>query len=238
MFYLTVLFLILLIPLAVLAGRRVLARDSASGLRSAFTVVQAGVVLLVVLCVFEIGYTSILQYSLLSGGYDGIRISFLRYAETALVTFYWLVVLAAEFFSRRKDRLRPAVVYPVGIACLVLVCAGLLILVYNTKQYYYNFMLYAVLGVGIVGVLHWTNFLLSFRANWQRTVITAVNGAVFLLMAALTVLVLKMGAAEIGDAVSGSNRSAVLLTGLAAAIFLTPPVVNIGTVVAGHFKES
>ena len=87
----TLILLVMLIPLAFLSGKKMLCRDATSGLRSALTVAQAGMVLAIIFGVFEMGYSSIVYYNSLANGYDDVRIDFLRYAETVLVSLYWIV---------------------------------------------------------------------------------------------------------------------------------------------------
>lgn len=235
LFILTVILLVMLIPLSVLAGRRMISRDSTSGLRSAFTVVQAGMVLLIILGVFEMGYSTILYYSSLPNGYDDVNISFLRYAETALLSLYWIVVLVTELLHRKKGGLRLSVIYPVAVGVLILICAGLSVLVFVNNKYYFDYSLYAVIGVGIVSLLHITNMLLSFKTRWQRKVITAVNGGVFAVMVALAVIVVRMGSKQI---VGSASMGVLICIGIAAIIFLMPSVICIGSVVAEQLKKN
>lgn len=231
---LTAILLIMLIPLSILSGKKLLCRDSTSGLRSALTVAQAGIILLVILGVFEMGYSSILYYSSLSNVYDGINVSFLRYAETALISLYWIVVLVTEFLNRKKESLKLKIVYPVALGVLVLICAGLTGLVYVNNNYYFDYTLYAVIGVALVGILHLTNMLLSFKSMWQRRIITVVNGAVFAIMTALVVIFIKMGSAETGGTI---GTETILTFSAAVIIFLLPSIICIGTVIAEHIKE-
>ena len=234
MFILTLILLVMLIPLAILSGKKMLCRDATSGLRSALTVAQAGMVLLIILGVFEIGYSTVLYYSALPNGYDDVRVDFLRYAETVLVSLYWIVVLVTEFLNRKKEGLRLKIVYPVAVVTLALICAGLAALVFANNNYYFDYTLYALIGVVIIGILHMTNMLLNFRSMWQRKVITVVNGAVFAIMVALVIMVIRIGTAETGNSI---DSGFLLSISTAVIFFLMPSIICIGTVIAEHIKE-
>lgn len=224
----------MLIPLAFLSGKKMLCRDATSGLRSALTVAQAGMVLAIIFGVFEMGYSSIVYYNSLANGYDDVRIDFLRYAETVLVSLYWIVVLVTEFLNRKKEKLRLKIVYPVAVIALALICAGLAALVNANNNYYFDYTLYALIGVVIIGILHMTNMLLNFRSMWQRKVITVVNGAVFAIMVALVIMVIRIGTAQTGTAI---NTEFLLSISTIVIFFLLPSIICIGTVIAEHIKE-
>lgn len=224
----------MLIPLAFLSGKKKLCRDATSGLRSALTVVQAGMVLAIIFGVFEMGYSSIVYYNSLANGYDDVRIDFLRYAETVLVSLYWIVVLVTEFLNRKKEKLRLKIVYPVAVIALALICAGLAALVNANNNYYFDYTLYALIGVVIIGILHMTNMLLNFRSMWQRKVITVVNGAVFAIMVALVIMVIRIGTAQTGTAI---DTEFLLSISTIVIFFLLPSIICIGTVIAEHIKE-
>lgn len=224
----------MLIPLAFLSGKKKLCRDATSGLRSALTVAQAGMVLAIIFGVFEMGYSSIVYYNSLANGYDDVRIDFLRYAETVLVSLYWIVVLVTEFLNRKKEKLRLKIVYPVAVIALALICAGLAALVNANNNYYFDYTLYALIGVVIIGILHMTNMLLNFRSMWQRKVITVVNGAVFAIMVALVIMVIRIGTAQTGTAI---NTEFLLSISTIVIFFLLPSIICIGTVIAEHIKE-
>lgn len=234
MFILTLILLVMLIPLAILSGKKMLCRDATSGLRSALTVAQAGMVLAIIFGVFEMGYSSIVYYSSLANGYDDVRIDFLRYAETVLVSLYWIVVLVTEFLNRKKEKLRLKIVYPVAVVALALICAGLAALVNANNNYYFDYTLYALIGVVIIGILHMTNMLLNFRSMWQRKVITVVNGAVFAIMVALVIMVIRIGTAQTGTAI---DTEFLLSISTIVIFFLLPSIICIGTVIAEHIKE-
>ena len=224
----------MLIPLAFLSGKKMLCRDATSGLRSALTVAQAGMVLAIIFGVFEMGYSSIVYYNSLANGYDDVRIDFLRYAETVLVSLYWIVVLVTEFLNRKKEKLRLKIVYPVAVVVLALICAGLAALVNANNNYYFDYTLYALIGVVIIGILHMTNMLLNFRSMWQRKVITVVNGAVFAIMVALVIMVIRIGTAQTGTAI---DTEFLLSISTIVIFFLLPSIICIGTVIAEHIKE-
>lgn len=230
----TLILLAMLIPLAFLSGKKKLCRDATSGLRSALTVVQAGMVLAIIFGVFEMGYSSIVYYNSLANGYDDVRIDFLRYAETVLVSLYWIVVLVTEFLNRKKEKLRLKIVYPVAVVALALICAGLAALVNANNNYYFDYTLYALIGVVIIGILHMTNMLLNFRSMWQRKVITVVNGAVFAIMVALVIMVIRIGTAQTGTAI---DTEFLLSISTIVIFFLLPSIICIGTVIAEHIKE-
>lgn len=234
MLIITLILLAMLIPLAFLSGKKKLCRDATSGLRSALTVAQAGMVLAIIFGVFEMGYSSIVYYNSLANGYDDVRIDFLRYAETVLVSLYWIVVLVTEFLNRKKEKLRLKIVYPVAVIALALICAGLAALVNANNNYYFNYTLYALIGVVIIGILHMTNMLLNFRSMWQRKVITVVNGAVFAIMVALVIMVIRIGTAQTGTAI---NTEFLLSISTIVIFFLLPSIICIGTVIAEHIKE-
>lgn len=230
----TLILLAMLIPLAFLSGKKMLCRDATSGLRSALTVAQAGMVLAIIFGVFEMGYSSIVYYNSLANGYDDVRIDFLRYAETVLVSLYWIVVLVTEFLNRKKEKLRLKIVYPVAVVVLALICAGLAALVNANNNYYFDYTLYALIGVVIIGILHMTNMLLNFRSMWQRKVITVVNGAVFAIMVALVIMVIRIGTAQTGTAI---DTEFLLSISTIVIFFLLPSIICIGTVIAEHIKE-
>ena len=234
MLIITLILLAMLIPLAFLSGKKKLCRDATSGLRSALTVVQAGMVLAIIFGVFEMGYSSIVYYNSLANGYDDVRIDFLRYAETVLVSLYWIVVLVTEFLNRKKEKLRLKIVYPVAVIALALICAGLAALVNANNNYYFDYTLYALIGVVIIGILHMTNMLLNFRSMWQRKVITVVNGAVFAIMVALVIMVIRIGTAQTGTAI---DTEFLLSISTIVIFFLLPSIICIGTVIAEHIKE-
>ena len=234
MLIITLILLAMLIPLAFLSGKKKLCRDATSGLRSALTVVQAGMVLAIIFGVFEMGYSSIVYYNSLANGYDDVRIDFLRYAETVLVSLYWIVVLVTEFLNRKKEKLRLKIVYPVAVVALALICAGLAALVNANNNYYFDYTLYALIGVVIIGILHMTNMLLNFRSMWQRKVITVVNGAVFAIMVALVIMVIRIGTAQTGTAI---DTEFLLSISTIVIFFLLPSIICIGTVIAEHIKE-
>ena len=234
MLIITLILLAMLIPLAFLSGKKKLCRDATSRLRSALTVVQAGMVLAIIFGVFEMGYSSIVYYNSLANGYDDVRIDFLRYAETVLVSLYWIVVLVTEFLNRKKEKLRLKIVYPVAVIALALICAGLAALVNANNNYYFDYTLYALIGVVIIGILHMTNMLLNFRSMWQRKVITVVNGAVFAIMVALVIMVIRIGTAQTGTAI---DTEFLLSISTIVIFFLLPSIICIGTVIAEHIKE-
>ncbi len=234
MLIITLILLVMLIPLAFLSGKKMLSRNATSGLRSALTVAQAGMVLAIIFGVFEMGYSSIVYYSSLANGYDDVRIDFLRYAETVLVSLYWIVVLVTEFLNRKKEKLRLKIVYPVAVVVLALICAGLAALVNANNNYYFDYTLYALIGVVIIGILHMTNMLLNFRSMWQRKVITVVNGAVFAIMVALVIMVIRIGTAQTGTAI---DTEFLLSISTIVIFFLLPSIICIGTVIAEHIKE-
>ena len=234
MLIITLILLVMLIPLAFLSGKKKLCRDATSGLRSALTVAQAGMVLAIIFGVFEMGYSSIVYYNSLANGYDDVRIDFLRYAETVLVSLYWIVVLVTEFLNRKKEKLRLKIVYPVAVIALALICAGLAALVNANNNYYFDYTLYALIGVVIIGILHMTNMLLNFRSMWQRKVITVVNGAVFAIMVALVIMVIRIGTAQTGTAI---DTEFLLSISTIVIFFLLPSIICIGTVIAEHIKE-
>ena len=234
MLIITLILLAMLIPLAFLSGKKMLCRDATSRLRSALTVVQAGMVLAIIFGVFEMGYSSIVYYNSLANGYDDVRIDFLRYAETVLVSLYWIVVLVTEFLNRKKEKLRLKIVYPVAVVALALICAGLAALVNANNNYYFDYTLYALIGVVIIGILHMTNMLLNFRSMWQRKVITVVNGAVFAIMVALVIMVIRIGTAQTGTAI---DTEFLLSISTIVIFFLLPSIICIGTVIAEHIKE-
>lgn len=234
MLIITLILLVMLIPLAFLSGKKMLCRDATSGLRSALTVAQAGMVLAIIFGVFEMGYSSIVYYNSLANGYDDVRIDFLRYAETVLVSLYWIVVLVTEFLNRKKEKLRLKIVYPVAVVVLALICAGLAALVNANNNYYFDYTLYALIGVVIIGILHMTNMLLNFRSMWQRKVITVVNGAVFAIMVALVIMVIRIGTAQTGTAI---DTEFLLSISTIVIFFLMPSIICIGTVIAEHIKE-
>ena len=234
MLIITLILLAMLIPLAFLSGKKKLCRDATSGLRSALTVAQAGMVLAIIFGVFEMGYSSIVYYNSLANGYDDVRIDFLRYAETVLVSLYWIVVLVTEFLNRKKEKLRLKIVYPVAVIALALICAGLAALVNANNNYYFDYTLYALIGVVIIGILHMTNMLLNFRSMWQRKVITVVNGAVFAIMVALVIMVIRIGTAQTGTAI---DTEFLLSISTIVIFFLLPSIICIGTVIAEHIKE-
>ncbi len=235
MTFITGVLMILLIPFAVLAGKRVIGKDSTSALRSVFTVVQSTLVLTVILAVFEMGYSTIYYYSLLPNGYSDISIEFLRYAQTALVSLYLIVAVATELISRNKDRLKLGIAFPVAIGILLLLLAGLSVLIYVNNNYYFDYCIYAIIGLGIACILHITNLLLSFKSKWQRKVITAVNGAVFAIMAVIDVIVIRMGTSQMTDEV---GTGIILGIGLAAALFIAPSAICLGTVVSEQLKAN
>ena len=230
----TLILLAMLIPLAFLSGKKKLCRDATSGLRSALTVAQAGMVLAIIFGVFEMGYSSIVYYNSLANGYDDVRIDFLRYAETVIVSLYWIVVLVTEFLNRKKEKLRLKIVYPVAVVALALICAGLAALVNANNNYYFDYTLYALIGVVIIGILHMTNMLLNFRSMWQRKVITVVNGAVFAIMVALVIMVIRIGTAQTGTAI---DTEFLLSISTIVIFFLLPSIICIGTVIAEHIKK-
>lgn len=230
----TLILLVMLIPLAFLSGKKMLCRDATSGLRSALTVAQAGMVLAIIFGVFEMGYSSIVYYNSLANVYDDVRIDFLRYAETVLVSLYWIVVLVTEFLNRKKEKLPLKIVYPVAVVALALICAGLAALVNANNNYYFDYTLYALIGVVIIGILHMTNMLLNFRSMWQRKVITVVNGAVFAIMVALVIMVIRIGTAQTGTAI---DTEFLLSISTIVIFFLLPSIICIGTVIAEHIKE-
>ena len=234
MLIITLILLAMLIPLAFLSGKKKLCRDATSGLRSALTVVQAGMVLAIIFGVFEMGYSSIVYYNSLANGYDDVRIDFLRYAETVIVSLYWIVVLVTEFLNRKKEKLRLKIVYPVAVVALALICAGLAALVNANNNYYFDYTLYALIGVVIIGILHMTNMLLNFRSMWQRKVITVVNGAVFAIMVALVIMVIRIGTAQTGTAI---DTEFLLSISTIVIFFLLPSIICIGTVIAEHIKK-
>lgn len=234
MLIITLILLVMLIPLAFLSGKKMLCRDATSGLRSALTVAQAGMILLIIFGVFEMGYSSIVYYNSLANGYDDVRIDFLRYAETIIVSLYWIVVLVTEFLNRKKEKLRLKIVYPVAVVVLALICAGLAALVNANNNYYFDYTLYALIGVVIIGILHMTNMLLNFRSMWQRKVITVVNGAVFAIMVALVIMVIRIGTAQTGTAI---DTEFLLSISTIVIFFLLPSIICIGTVIAEHIKE-
>lgn len=234
MLIITLILLVMLIPLAFLSGKKMLCRDATSGLRSALTVAQAGMVLAIIFGVFEMGYSSIVYYNSLANGYDDVRIDFLRYAETVIVSLYWIVVLVTEFLNRKKEKLRLKIVYPVAVVVLALICAGLAALVNANNNYYFDYTLYALIGVVIIGILHMTNMLLNFRSMWQRKVITVVNGAVFAIMVALVIMVIRIGTAQTGTAI---DTEFLLSISTIVIFFLLPSIICIGTVIAEHIKE-
>ena len=234
MLIITLILLVMLIPLAFLSGKKMLCRDATSGLRSALTVAQAGMVLAIIFGVFEMGYSSIVYYNSLANGYDDVRIDFLRYAETVLVSLYWIVVLVTEFLNRKKEKLPLKIVYPVAVVALALICAGLAALVNANNNYYFDYTLYALIGVVIIGILHVTNMLLNFRSMWQRKVITVVNGAVFAIMVALVIMVIRIGTAQTGTAI---DTEFLLSISTIVIFFLMPSIICIGTVIAEHIKE-
>ncbi len=234
MFIITLILLAMLIPLAFLSGKRMLCRDTTSGLRSALTVAQAGMVLAIIFGVFESGYNAIVYYNSLANGYDDVRIDFLRYAETVIVSLYWIVVLVTEFLNRKKEKLRLKIVYPVAVISLALICAGLAALVNANNSYYFDYTLYALIGLVVIGILHMTNMLLNFRSMWQRKVITVVNGAVFAIMVALVILVIRIGTDQTGTAI---DTESLLSISTIVIFFLLPSIICIGTVIAEHIKE-
>ena len=79
-----------------------------------------------------------------------------------------------------------------------------------------------------------TNMLLNFRSMWQRKVITVVNGAVFAIMVALVIMVIRIGTAQTGTAI---DTEFLLSISTIVIFFLLPSIICIGTVIAEHIKE-
>ena len=234
MFYLTLILTVLLLPLSLFVGRKKTA-DGHSPLRGRFSVWHGIAALAVFLAYYEIAYASI-QADVPYGVYNDVSTEYLRYLELALVGFYWLVILATEGFGRRRDRIRLGLTWTLGVILLTVAIGAALAIVYATQAYYFAYTAGGGIGMGLAGLLYWTNRLLTFQEGWQRRAVTAVNAVVCLATVATVVWAVMQGAAALEGMTP--DPGTLVLVGLVLLAIAAPSVVCLGSVVAAHLKAA
>ena len=234
MFYLTLILTVLLLPLSLFVGRKKTA-DGRSPLRSRFSVWHGIVTAGIFLTFYEIGYASIQLYQAYHV-YEGESTEYLRYLELALVGFYWLVILATEGFGRRRDRIRLGLTWTLGVILLTVAIGTALAIAYATQAYYFAYTAGGGIGMGLAGLLYWTNRLLTFQEGWQRRAVTAVNAVVCLTTVAAVVWAVMQGAAALEGMTP--DPGTLVLVGLVLLAIAAPSVVCLGSVVAAHLKAA
>lgn len=229
MLFVTFALYILLIPIAILAGKGCIAKKSTSRLRSVFTVVQAAVVLAVTVGMFEV-----FNYDFSSAGY---ATGFFRVNETVLISFYILTVMATEAFSRsvkKNGALMPYLILSFSAVILLIVYAAV---VEAVAGGYFQQLLYAVIGLGVICLMHITNMLLDFNIRWQRTIITVINVLCLLVMSAAIYFVLKSASEaykSVEDAVFEVKQLAIVVA--TVAILAVPSLTCSLTILSEHLK--
>ena len=230
MLFVTHILFILLLPLSILAGMGKIASGVPSPLRRAFTVAQSIAVFGVILYFLEVAYASVNFYA----AYFTQNVDYLRGAETAMVSLYWLVAVAAEVVCRKRDKIKPGWVWSIGVVAILCANGLFALLLYLWHYEDVGFTLPAVIACTLVCLLHWTNLLLPFDAKWQRGCITAVNalntGATLL----VAVWALRVGAETL--ATFEIDPGAVMLVAAAGLLLLAPCVICAGTVAAAYLR--
>ena len=231
MLYLTLLLLILMIPLSVLAAKGLIARGVASPLRRCFTVLEGLVVYGVVLFFVEVAFASVNAYA----AFFTQNVDYLRGLETALISFYWLVVVAAEAACRLRKRISLGWVWSIGTV-VILAAHGIAVLaldLWHSEDFAFTWP--AVTAGALVCQLHWTNLLLPFEKKWHRGALSIVNGLVGAATVAVAVWALRLGA----DVTEGMavDTLTLLIVGLVGLLLLTPAALCVGSVVGSYLKE-
>ncbi len=225
----TVLFLAVA-GVAVAAACGKLGKRSDSKSRSVFTVVQAAVILLVITLMFSIFSVDYSSYDL-----EGLYFSI---AAPCFTLFYLLVVTAAELLVRKLSD-KVALPYICLSAGALVIIAAFTAIVAAVSPIYYPQTLIASIGLAVACLMHTCNFMLGFEKGWQRTAVTVMNGAVFLLMAAVEFFVMSIGA-ETFSLMEGASIDfvSVMIIAVVAVIVILPSLMCIKTILTTHFKEN
>lgn len=233
--FITIILLILMCPLAILAFKGFVAKNVSAKIRKTATVIESAVVMAIITVWFYTQQAIIVENdALMDGLYSANNLSMdcLINAVGIFLGVYWVFVVATEF-ACRKGEIKP-LAYIILSICPALLLTGYAVFIGFVQPDYLSLIIIGCIMTYIIVLLHTCNFTLPLDKAWQRVVSIIINSVVFLASAAITYIVLVVGAGVSTD----FDIISLLLIALASFAFVAPSFVCAFGVIMSQIARS